>query len=101
NGITLCDGQPLVNPSAVKTWFSLRKTFLVGQLNTVAANFAITSNTGNDFSTNASIVTLAGTAPVAVKGIRVNGADYRVIWTSVTGWTIRLALNSGENAFTL
>src|SRR6185436_20180676 len=41
NGITLCDGQALAAPTAVKTWFSQRRTFLVNQLAAVAAPFTI------------------------------------------------------------
>ncbi|HMJ65691.1 MAG TPA: CotH kinase family protein, partial [Candidatus Binatia bacterium] len=43
NGITLCDGQALVDPSAVKTWFADRRTYLVNQLNANATSFAITT----------------------------------------------------------
>jgi hypothetical protein len=100
NGITLCDGQNLAAPTAVKTWFSQRRTFLAGQLNSVAANLTVTSNGGNDFTTNTSFITLTGTAPVEVKGIRVNGQEYPVRWTSITNWSIRVPLNSGENAIT-
>src|SRR6185436_10591183 len=42
NGIVWCDGQALANPSAVKTWFSQRRAFMVAQLSALAANFAIT-----------------------------------------------------------
>jgi hypothetical protein len=101
NGITLCDGQALAAPTAVKTWFSQRRTFLVGQLNTVAANFAITNNAGNDFTVGTNLITLAGTAPIGVKGIRVNGVEYPVAWTSVSNWTMRLVLNPGQTSLAL
>ena len=101
NGITLCDGQPLAAPTALKTWFSQRRTFLISQLNGVAANFAITNNSGSDFTVSTNLITLAGTAPIGVKGIRVNGAEYPVTWTSVTNWTMRLLLNTGQTSFAL
>jgi len=101
NGITLCDGQNLVAPTAVKTWFSQRRTFLVGQLNGVAANFGITNNGGNDFTVNTNLITLAGTAPIGAKGIRVNGVEYPVTWTSISNWTIRLLLNPGQTSLAL
>jgi hypothetical protein len=101
NGITLCDGQPLAAPGLVKTWFSQRRTYLVNQLNTVNAPFAITSNGGNDFSSDTNFVTLAGTAPVEVQHIQVNGIDYPLTWTSVTNWSIRVPVNAGANAFSL
>src|SRR5204863_2065126 len=89
------------NPSAVKTWFSQRRAFMVAQLNALAANFAITSNSGNDFATNSNIISLSGTAPIEVKGIRVNGVEYPVTWTSVTNWSLRLVLGAGQNSITL
>ncbi len=101
NGITLCDGQTLAAPTAVKTWFSQRRTFLVGQLNGVSANFAINSNSGNDFTADTNLVTLTGTAPIEVKGIRVNGVDYPVTWTSVTAWAVRLLLEPGLNSVSI
>ena len=35
NGIKWCDGQPLTEPSAVKTWFSQRRAALQAQLATL------------------------------------------------------------------
>ncbi len=101
NGITMCDGQTLAAPTAVKTWFSQRRTFLASQLNTVAANFAITSNGGNDFTTNSTGITLTGTAPITVRGIRVNGMDYPITWTGVTTWSLRIPVTNGINSLTL
>jgi hypothetical protein len=101
NGITLCDGQALVNPSAVKNWFSLRRTFLVNQLNPLNVNFAITSSNGVDFTTGTNVVVLTGTAPVQAQGIMVNGAQYPVRWTTVSNWTVRVLLSPGQNTLSL
>jgi hypothetical protein len=101
NGVTLCDGQNLQPPTAVKTWFSQRRTFLVSQLNGVAANFAITNNGGNDFTVGTNVITLSGTAPISAKGIRVNGAEQPVTWTSVSNWTMRLLLSAGQTNLNL
>ncbi|MCI0746497.1 MAG: lamin tail domain-containing protein [Verrucomicrobia subdivision 3 bacterium] len=101
NGVTLCDGQTLANPAAVKTWFSQRRTYLANQLNAVSSGFAITSNGGSDFSTNSDLVTLTGTAPVSAKGIRVNGIAYPIAWTSVSNWTMRIPLQNGANSLSL
>src|SRR5262249_50001832 len=38
NGVRLCDGQALTSPTAVKTWFRDRRTFLLNQLAMVAAD---------------------------------------------------------------
>jgi hypothetical protein len=101
NGVTLCDGSPLANPSAVKNWFSQRRGYLANQLALAAANFAITSNQGADFTSNTNVITLTGTAPIEVKGIRINGTDYPAAWTSLTNWSIRLLLPGGQTALAL
>ncbi len=98
NGITKCDGQSLVPPDAVKTWFSQRRDFLVNQLDTVAADFVITSNNGADFTVASNYVTLTGTAPVEAATLRVNGVAYAVTWTDVKTWSLRLPLEAGANA---
>lgn len=97
NGITMCDGQTLIAPTPVKTWFAQRRTFLLNQLNAISAPFAITSNSGANFSSNSDIVTLTGTAPIEVVGMRVNGVEHPVTWTTVNQWSIRVALRSGVN----
>src|SRR2546429_8012240 len=50
SGVTRSAGQALAAPTAVKTWISQRRDYLAQQLASVAANFAITSNGGADFS---------------------------------------------------
>jgi hypothetical protein len=101
NGVTQCDGQKLAAPTAVKNWFSQRHDALAAKLGTLAASFAVTGNNGSELVTNADAMTLAGTAPIEVKGILVNGQDYPVTWTTVTNWALRLALAPGPNDFTL
>ena len=99
NGITLCDGQALAAPTALKTWFSQRRTFLLGQLATVAAPFSITST--NDVTLTNNLVTLTGTAPIKVKSVAVNGVEWAVTWTGVTNWSLRLPVDAGTNELAL
>ncbi len=101
NGITLCDGQALVAPTAVKNWFNQRRTYLETQLNAISTGFAITNNSGNDFAVNTNLMTLSGTAPTGVKGIRVNGVEYPVTWTTVSNWTMRFLVAPGTTTFAL
>jgi hypothetical protein len=86
------------SPQATKDFLSQRRTNMLASLASVAAPFAVTSNGGNDFGTNRNIITLAGTAPVEVNTITINGAAYPVTWTSLSNWTVRLALAGGTNA---
>ena len=99
NGVTLCDGGSLVNPTVVKQWFSTRRDFLLGQLAEGEASFGVAGATSFTASTN--VVTLTGTAPLGVESITVNGQSWPVTWTSVTGWRIRVPLVPGANALTV
>lgn len=83
-------------PTAVKSWVQQRRSYLVSQLNNVAANFDVL---GNNYSTNRNLVTLAGTAPVSVKTIRINGVAYPVTWTSNTRWQASVPVSQQTNPF--
>jgi regulation of enolase protein 1 (concanavalin A-like superfamily) len=94
NGIQYCDGQALAAPTAVKTWFSQRRTALLGQLASVASPFTV-SNAPTTLSSN--LVTLTGTAPITVATIFINGVPWPVTWTSVSNWTVRLPVDQGAS----
>src|SRR5439155_4364456 len=87
--------------SALKTWIQNRRTFLLNQLATVAASFAVTSNGGNNFSTNRNYLAISGTAPIGVKTITINDIAYPLIWTTVSNWTASIALGAGANLLTI
>jgi len=90
------NGAPATaSPQAAKDWIRGRRDYMISQLQTVAAPFAITSNSGNDFTTGNNLLLLTGTAPIAVKTIRINGVDYEVTWTSVNTWRVSVALAPG------
>ncbi len=93
----VASGLTVSSPSAIKTWISSRRSYLLQRLQTVAANFAITSNNGNEITTNKNLLTLTGTAPVDVAAIKVNGAEYPITWTTVTTWSLQLTLAEGAN----
>ncbi|HEU5124804.1 MAG TPA: lamin tail domain-containing protein [Verrucomicrobiae bacterium] len=99
NGILWCDDRALTDPTAVKTWFSQRRAFLLNQLASVDAEFAVTSST--EFSTGTNLVTISGTAPISVKSIKINGQEWAVTWNGVTSWTLKVVLNGGVNMFNL
>ena len=63
--------------------------------------FAISSNSGNDFGTSNSTIIIAGTAPIQVKSIEVNGVTYPATWTSTTNWTLAVPLVGGINLLSL
>lgn len=81
--------------AGIQTYVDQRRNYILSQLATVAANFVVSGPTA--FSTNRNLITISGTAPVGVKTITINGIAYEPVWTSVTAWTIRVALNAGAN----
>ncbi|MCI0366007.1 MAG: CotH kinase family protein, partial [Phycisphaerales bacterium] len=81
--------------TGITNYIAQRRNYILSQLGTVAANFTVSGPT--TFSTNRNLITISGTAPVGVKTITVNGITYRPVWTSVTAWTLRIALNAGVN----
>ncbi|HOW64014.1 MAG TPA: lamin tail domain-containing protein, partial [Verrucomicrobiota bacterium] len=89
------------SPTEIKNWINQRRAYVQQQLAAVNASFAITSNGGQNFTTNKSLITLAGTAPVGIKTIEVNNIAYPVTWISVTEWTLSLPLASGSNLLTI
>lgn len=97
NGIVWCDGQALTDPSAVKNWFSVRRTFLQNQLATVASAFTVNPSS----TVSNGVATISGTAPVGVTTITLNGVPWQVRWTSVSGWVATVPLQNGGNLFTV
>src|SRR6185436_50512 len=83
------------NPSAIKSYISQRRTYVLQQLSSNAAPFSV--NGATSFTTNRNLITLSGTAPFEIERILVNGAAYRVTWSTATNWTLRLALVTGTN----
>jgi len=96
NGIAWCDGQPLTEPSAVKTWFSQRRAALQAQLATVAAPFSI-----NSVVVTNDLALVSGTAPIGVQTLWFNGAQWPLTWTSVSNWTAKVVLQPGTNQWTV
>jgi hypothetical protein len=95
NGITLCDGQALANPSAVKQWFSDRRGYLLGQLATVSSPFTVSPT----ITVSNGVGVISGTAPIGAETIGVNGVAWTVRWTGVNNWTATVPLVAGNNTF--
>jgi hypothetical protein len=91
----------VTSPSGIQSWVTQRRNYIIQQLNQVSADFRITSNNGNNFSTPNNLLTLQGSAPVQVRTIKINGAAYPTTWATVTEWRMRLPLLAGANLLTL
>lgn len=96
NGITMCDGSTLTDPSAVKTWFNDRRNFLIATLNSNACSFTIKSPT-NLYETSTNLLEIIGTAPINVTKIVINGVECAVKWTTLTNWTAYYPLKEQTN----
>lgn len=87
------NGLPVDSPQAMKNWIDGRRSYILSQMPT--APFSVAGPTS--FTSPSNYVILAGTAPVSVKEIRVNGVAHQVTWTAITGWSLSAALNPGPN----
>ncbi len=90
-GITKCDGSTLVAPSAVAQWFAQRRSYLLGQLDPVAASFTIAGPTS--FATNNNPVMLRGSAPIEVVSLMANGVALTPTWDTVNGFSVSVPLS--------
>ena len=91
------NGVGAQSPAVIKTWISARRDYILGQLATVAANFTATGPA----TTTTNRVTLAGTAPVEVSRITVNGRALTPSWSTVTNWSADFIVAGGTNLLTV
>ncbi|MCW5553314.1 MAG: lamin tail domain-containing protein [Verrucomicrobiae bacterium] len=88
------------NWSGVVNYLQQRADYIRSRL-PLTMPFAITSNGGNNFATTNSQVPLAGTAPISVREIEVNGVSLPLTWTSLTNWTMTVTLPGFVNLLVL
>ena len=64
-------------------------------------DFSITTNDGQDFTTDEGIITLEGEGWVNVRQLRLAGSDQALdaFWRTANDWTVRLPLSHGANTF--
>lgn len=88
--------------SGIRAYIEQRRNHLQNQIQANdAAQFAITTGGGNDFTTSLPLVTLAGNAPFAAARIAVNGVPYPVRWTGHTSFTLSVPLSATQNQLVL
>lgn len=89
------------NYSSDLSYMAQRASYAVSTINSAGGNTAF-SVTGTDFFTvSSNLVTLSGTAPVAVTAILINGVNYPVTWTSISAWTVKVPVGSATNLLTV
>jgi hypothetical protein len=84
------------NWSAAVTYLQQRANYLRSTM-PLSTAFDITSNAGNDFVVATDHAILAGTAPLTVKYLEVNGVRLPANWSSLTSWTLNVPLVSITN----
>lgn len=97
----VANGVNAGNPSPIKSWLQQRRNTIQNALNQVDAPLSITSNNGNPFTTDESLISLTGTAPVSIRSILVNNQIHPVKWTAVNQWQLDWVLQPGENSITV
>src|SRR3989442_2306763 len=98
----VANGRTIDSPSSIQSYISQRRTYLLGLISTnVPGGFSITLNNGADFSTNRNLITLTGTAPIAVRTLTINGVPYPLTWTSLSNRTAQAALAGANNALVI
>jgi len=84
---------PATPPQPIRDYIRARSDFIQSQLAAWESPvFAITTNGGNDFSTEETSVALEGVAPFGVASLRVNGAALPVVWLGDQTWRIQVPL---------
>lgn len=97
----VANGLSISAPASISSWVRERRTFILSELAAVGAPFAITTNSGQNFTSPSAQVTLQGSAPVEVAQLHVNGVPWPVEWTTVNTWRIVIPLGGGANSFAI
>jgi hypothetical protein len=83
------------SPQSIKDYAASRRTYILSQLATVAAPFAVNSSV----IISNGMGLLSGTAPISLKTVEVNGKPWTLTWTSVSNWVAAVPLQTGSNSF--
>src|SRR4051812_28009000 len=103
NGITYGTGStPISLPTEGKTYLEGLRTFILQQLAARDTVFAITNNSGNNFTSALTNVLLGGTAQFDVHSIWLNSVQTNAsTWPTGTNWAISVTLTNGANTFSV
>ena len=96
----IANGIGVSGTADAKSRLEQRRQYLLTVLTNNLAAFKFTINSGQNFLTNAGLVTITGSAPLDVRQITINGISYALTWTSATDWSARVALKAGANYLT-
>ncbi|HTI99972.1 MAG TPA: lamin tail domain-containing protein [Dongiaceae bacterium] len=87
-------GKAGQNYSGDLSYITQRANYALSTITNADGNVAFSVDGPNSFSASSNLVTLTGTAPVAVTTILINGVTYPVTWTSLTTWMVSVPVSS-------
>ncbi len=90
---SFCPGQDF---SRALDYLRQREQFILSQL-PLSVSFVVTNPPPSDFTTARDKLELAGTAPLDLNGIEVNGTNRVLTWNSPTAWSASVSLKDGTN----
>ena len=91
----IADGQGSGRRDAIKRFVRDRRSYILMQIPSLT--FEITTNSGSDFFTSASTVTIKGVAPMEVAGISVNGTSVPVEFSGSSVFEVDVEIAEGPN----
>jgi hypothetical protein len=96
----IADGQGSGRRDAIKRFVRDRRSYILMQIPS-SLTFEITTNSGSDFFTSASKVTIRGVAPIEVAGISVNGTSVPAEFSGNSVFDVDVEIAEGPNLLNL
>jgi hypothetical protein len=93
-------GVHVTAPDLIKHWIAQRRTYILDELGKIDS-VAFTIAEPLQFTSTSNLVSISGVAPVGLHSILVNGLARPVTWTTLTNWTLRVALEQETNPLTI
>lgn len=94
-------GGSVLQPTAIKNYLTSRRTYLLNYLTNFQFSFQLVSPGPDQTVAASNWVSLAGTAPLEMKTVTVNGIEYPVIWDSIISWRVSVPLHDRTNTLTV
>ena len=73
-----------------------RVTFVQSTIGSQGGNSAFAVAGSTSITTSNNLLVLAGTAPIGVQTIRVNGREYPITWSSISAWRMVVPINEAN-----
>jgi hypothetical protein len=94
----VANGLSPESPASIKSWLISAKSSIAAQ---IAPQTTVAFTVNASVAVNDDLATIAGTAPVGVETILVNGVEWPITWVGYAAWNIRVPLQPGTNVFSV